>query len=83
MRRDVLEKLSEISAEEQRILGGASVDMTDYNRRGDPVMDPSRLLSGRLFGIRTHTRFVDFPQHSHSYVELIYQVQGSTTHILP
>ena len=83
MREAIVRRLAEITEEEQRILRGAPVDMTDYNRAGDAVMDPSRILPGnRLFGIRTHTRFADFPRHSHSYVEMIYQVRGSTGHVI-
>ncbi len=83
MRESVIQRLAGITEEEQRILRGAPVDMTDYNRAGDAVMDPSRILPGnRLFGIRTHTRFADFPRHSHSYVEMIYQVRGCTSHVI-
>lgn len=81
MRENIIRRLSEITEEERRILQGAPVDMFCYNRAGDAVMDFARILPGaNLFGIRTHTRFADFPRHSHSYVEMIYQVQGSTSH---
>lgn len=83
MRKNIIRRLSEITQEEQRILQGAPVDMSRYNRAGDAVMDSARILPGaNLFGIRTHTRFTDFPRHSHSYVEMIYQVQGSTSHVI-
>ena len=81
MRKSIVRRLAEISEEERRILRGAPVDMTNYNRAGDAVMDSARILPGsRQFGIRTHTRFTDFPRHSHSYVEMIYQLQGATSH---
>ena len=81
MRETIVRRLAEITEEEQRILHGAPVDMTYYNRAGDAVMDSAHILPGsKLFGIRTHTRFADFPRHSHSYVEMIYQVRGSTSH---
>ena len=83
MREDVIQRLSQITEEEQTILSGAAVDLSLYNRSGDAVMEQRQILpGGSRFGIRTHTRFVDFPCHSHSYVEMIYQVQGSTTHII-
>lgn len=83
MREEVIRKLSPVTSEEQAILSGAAVDMSLYNRSGNAVMEQMQILpSGSRFGIRTHTRFVDFPKHSHSYVEMIYQVQGSTTHII-
>ena len=81
MREEVIRRLSPVTAEEQAILSGGLVDLSLYNRNGSAVMDQKQLLpNGSLFGIRTHTRFVDFPMHSHSYVEMIYQVQGRTTH---
>ncbi len=83
MREYVLRRLAEISEEEQALLHGAPVDMSQYNRAGEAVMESSKLLPGsKLFGIRTHTRFADFPRHSHSYVEMIYQVSGSTAHVI-
>lgn len=83
MREEVIRRLSRVADEEQAILSSGLVDMSPYNRSGDAVMEQKQLLpKGSRFGIRTHTRFVDFPMHSHSYVEMIYQIQGSTTHII-
>ena len=83
MRSSVLEQLSRITPEEERLLRREPVDMSVYNRSGGPVVETSSLLpGGELFGIRTHTRFVDFPRHSHNYVEMVYQVQGQTSHII-
>ena len=45
------------------------------------VVDSKKLLeSGKAIQIRTHTRFVHFPAHTHNFVELIYMCSGSTTH---
>lgn len=83
MHEELLRRLSEITSEEQALLRGEKLDLTLYNAAGDAVMDPGVLLpGGELFGIRRHTRFVDFPLHSHAYVEMIYQVRGSTTHLI-
>lgn len=83
MRPEIIKRLSRISEEEQEILAGESVDMTLYNRTGGTVLEPGKLLEGgRLFGIRTHTRFAPFPRHSHTYVEMVYQVTGSTRHLI-
>lgn len=83
MRRDVLDRLSEITAEEREILQKETLNMSLYNHAGGSMVETSSILpKGELFGIRTHTRFVDFPRHSHNYVEMIYQVQGQTHHII-
>ncbi len=83
MRPEIIERLSRVSPEEREILSGEGVDMTLYNRAGGNVLEPEGILEGgRLFGIRTHTRFAPFPRHSHTYVEMVYQVAGSTRHII-
>lgn len=83
MRDSIVRRLAQISEEERALLAGAPVDISYYNRAGNAVMDPARILpSNKSFGIRTHTRFADFPRHSHSYVEMIYQARGSTRHII-
>ena len=42
-------------------------------------MDAGKLLErGKLIDIRSHTRFIRFPAHSHNYVEMIYMCKGST-----
>ena len=83
MKRELVEQLARITEEERRILQGRQVDLTLYNAAGAPVMEPERIISGGArFGIRPHTRFVDFPRHSHSYVEMVYQVRGGTRHII-
>lgn len=83
MHKGLLERLSVITPEEQRILEKNDLDMYLYSGNGGPVVEPGKLLpDGALFGIRTHTRFVDFPRHGHRYVEMIYQVSGETRHIV-
>lgn len=40
------------------------------------------LESGNVIALRTHTRFIRFPLHTHNYVELMYVCKGSITHII-
>lgn len=83
MRKCVLDKLSELTEEERQLLNTESVDMSRYNHTGAAVVEPGKVLPrGELFGIRTHTRFADFPKHGHEYVEMVYQAQGQTTHTI-
>ncbi len=83
MRGEILKRLSAVSAEERAILDGGSVDLRRYNYTGGTVLEPGKILAGgRLFGIRTHTRFTAFPEHSHTYVEMVWQVTGSTRHLI-
>lgn len=47
------------------------------------VINSRKLLSaGKLITLRTHTRFIDFPEHTHDYVEVVYMCQGQTTHLV-
>lgn len=80
----LLEKLSALSPEEAGILAGGTLQKSVYSQ--DPsfvvsvekLMDPSRLIT-----LRPHTRFVDFPLHSHDFVEILYMVSGETVHEMP
>ena len=80
----LLEKLSALSPEEAGILAGGALQKSVYSQ--DPsfvvsvekLMDPSRLIT-----LRPHTRFVDFPLHSHDFVEILYMVNGETVHEMP
>lgn len=83
MDRDLLERLSRITQEEQDILDGRSLNRGLAAERDDFVVDFSKKKGReRLISIRPHTRFVDFPEHRHNYVEMMYQCQGHTRHLL-
>lgn len=79
-----MDKLKEITEEEKSILCGNSTVARDlYTNEKDFVVDSRKMLArGKLIDIRTHTRFVHFPRHKHNYIEIIYMVNGTTTHII-
>ena len=80
----LLQKLSTVSPEEQRLLAGQSeIQRSIYMDADSDVIDAGKLLSiGRLIDLRPHTRFAHFPEHSHNYVEVVYMCRGTTTHIV-
>ncbi len=85
MNRQLIDRLSVITEEEQAILAGrGEIDATLYSSRNSPmVIDSGRMLEhGKLIRVRPHTRFVHFPKHRHNYVEVIYMCRGQTTHII-
>ena len=84
IRQEILEKLMPITKEERIILDGAdTVDKSLYTTHEDNVIRSKKLLSkGRLIHVRTHTRFVHFPEHTHDFVEAVYMCMGQTTHII-
>ncbi len=84
MNRELLEKLSAITDEEQKILDGkAGVEKKLYASGEEFTIDSAKLLEARqLITVRTHTRFVHFPLHRHNYVEMMYVCEGSITHFI-
>jgi AraC-like DNA-binding protein/mannose-6-phosphate isomerase-like protein (cupin superfamily) len=84
MNSSLLSLLREITVEEQDILSGRlQINTEIYMDGSSSVIDSRRLLeNGKLIQIRTHTRFVRFPKHTHNYVEVIYMCEGQTTHII-
>lgn len=84
MTEELLQRLRQITPEEEQILSGRSeIDKQIYMAEGKNVVDAARLLdSGKLIQVRTHTRFVHFPVHTHNYIEVIYMCSGSTRHLV-
>lgn len=83
MNSKLLERLSQISEEEQNILNGHGIDMAMYNDAHRNAVDAEKLLgNARLINIRVHTRFADFPRHRHDFVEIMYVCKGAVTHLV-
>lgn len=82
--REILKELICITEEEQAILDGRNtVDSSLYSENDDNVISAKKLLKdGKLITIRTHTRFIHFPEHTHDFVEAVYMCSGKTTHIV-
>lgn len=82
MTEEILQELRKITPEEQRILDGSGgIEKGLYMSAGADVIDAKRLLdAGKMIQVRTHTRFVHFPKHTHNYIEVIYMCSGSTRH---
>jgi AraC-like DNA-binding protein/mannose-6-phosphate isomerase-like protein (cupin superfamily) len=79
----IIEKLLEITPEEQRILSGDSVEKNLYTSQNEFVVEANKFFQeDDQISIRPHTRFVDFPPHKHNYIEIIYMVKGKTVHTL-
>lgn len=81
---ELLGKLKTITAEEQRIIdGNVDIDRSIYMENTDNLISGSKLLGeGKIIALRPHTRFIHFPEHSHDFVEIVYMLKGSTTHII-
>ncbi len=82
MRQELLQELMIISDEEEKYRRGqGNVEKHLYAGESLDEIDREKLLRrGRLITVRKHSRFVEFPEHRHNYVEIMYVVQGSITH---
>ena len=83
MEKFLLEKIGAITEEENALLSGLRIDRTLYTGAPDFVVNADKLLkSGRSISVRTHTRFTDFPEHKHNYLEMMIILSGSITHVI-
>lgn len=79
----LLREIMPITEEENKILHGGSINRELYMSGGSDVINSDLLLEeGKLISVRPHTRFAEFPEHSHDYIEVVYMCLGSTTHII-
>lgn len=79
----ILSELEKITQEEQQILDGLKLDQSVYMENGSTIINSKKLLGeGKLITLRPHTRFTDFPPHTHDYIELVYMCRGETEHII-
>lgn len=84
MNAELLEKLSELTQEEERLLSGAPLEKTEYTQGGSSVFSSRKLLPpSRMIALRKHTRFAAFPPHSHDFIEILYMISGETVHEMP
>ena len=84
MKQKLLDELMKVSEEEQKYLDGqGNIERQLYVNEKLEEIDRERLLRrGQLITVRPHSRFVDFPEHRHNYVEIMYEAQGSITHCI-
>lgn len=80
MRQYLIDMLSPESEEERSLLEGAEIDRQRYSSGEEFVINGARLGRGDGIGVRTHTRYTDFPRHRHNYVEMMIVLDGSITH---
>ena len=81
MRKELVETLSKMTEEEERIIrenGAISKEL--YTSEDEFVIDAAKLLEkGKLIAIRPHTRFAYFPVHRHNYIEMLVMIKGNLT----
>ena len=82
MDTQIIEKLCQLSQEEKDILlEQKNIQKDIYSRSEEFIINSEKLLTeGKNIDLRLHTRFIDFPEHKHDYVEFMYVYAGSITH---
>ena len=82
MKEELLRQLSAVTDEERQILkNDGSIDLSLYTDGSRDIISGDKLLSpGKMIRIRPHTRFTEFPEHTHDYVEMVYMCSGRTIH---
>ena len=85
MNPEIMKELQKITPEEQTYLDRHMTLASDdlyFSKRSNKVESQRFLDDQKLLTVRPHTRFVDFGPHSHNYIEMMYVLQGSVTHII-
>lgn len=78
----IIENLTKLTDEERTILSGRDVNKDDYSLSERFIVNSKKLLEGRELDLRLHTRFVDFPDHGHDYMEFMYVYAGKISHVI-
>lgn len=84
MREELMARLRAPSEEEKQYLAGRREILPDIYSGGKlgEVDRDMFLREGRLCAVRPHARFIDFPEHSHNFAEIMYVIEGSITHCI-
>lgn len=80
----IIEKLSVITEEEKEYLNGRNtINRNCYMEADVNLITGKKLLKpGNAITIRSHPRFIHFPEHYHDFVEIVYMCKGKTKHVI-
>ena len=78
----IIEHLTKLTDEERDILQGQDVKRGDYSSSDRFIVNSAKLLGDQTLALRPHTRFVDFPEHGHDYMEIMYVYAGRISHVI-
>ena len=80
----IIEKLRQLSDEEKEILHGQkNIRKDDYTLSDSFIINSKKMLNAdKQMDFRLHTRFIDFPDHGHDYMEFMYVYTGKITHVI-
>lgn len=84
MKRKLLEYLKKIDSKEEEFIKNEKNVLASYViQKGSSMIDTDKMIrEGAMIDIIKQPRFVDIPEHTHKYMEIIYMFSGSATHII-
>ena len=84
MNKEIMEQICRLTPEEEQILyNQKKISKDDYTFSEQFIVNSKKLLTGdKQIDLRLHTRFIDFPEHGHDYMEIMYVCAGSITHVI-
>ncbi len=82
MNNAIIERLTRLTDEEREILQGKQLQRDRYFVTDRFIVNSAKLLEDRELDLRPHTRFVDFPEHGHDYMEFMYVYSGQISHVI-
>ncbi len=72
-----------VTPEEEAILRGERRVQKDlYSDSADFTIESRKMIGEALVRLRCHTRFIEFPEHTHDYIEMVYMCAGETSHVI-
>ncbi len=82
MEQYLIDRLSPDSDEELEIRSGETLNKKLYSASNSFIINEARLFgkNGTDIGVRTHTRYIDFPEHRHNYIEMMIVLRGCIKH---
>lgn len=80
----LFEQIQKITQEEQAYLDGEEqVNKEIYTKKQNFEIDCQLFLKqGKLITVRHHSRFIEFPEHKHNYIEIVYVCAGEIVHYI-
>lgn len=80
----LFEQIQKITPEEQAYLDGEEqVNKEIYTKKQNFEIDCQLFLKqGKLITVRHHSRFIEFPEHKHNYIEIVYVCAGEIVHYI-
>lgn len=84
MKRKLLEYLKQIDSREEEFIKNENNVLAPYLlKKSKSVIDSEKMIrQDSMIDIMKQPRFVDIPEHVHTYMEMIYMFSGSSTHMI-